>query len=124
MDPMQERALRLTLLVDLVHHRAIRIGPSSRSPRLDHESRIDYRDRNELMVGNLDAREALGDRGGTRQRRSADADDGEETAGGILNDFLHVLADVMHLCRLCVWADSRSRIRRSMSHTEGGKFGS
>src|SRR5260221_13769229 len=124
MDPMQERALRLTLLVDMVHHRAIRMGSSLRAPRFDHESRIDYRDRNELMMSELDAREAIGDRGGTRQRRSADAGDGEETAGGILNDLLHVLADVMHLCRLCVWADSRSCIRRSMSHTNGGKFAS
>ena len=29
----------------------------------------------------------------------ADADDGEESVGGILNGLLHVLAEVMHLYR-------------------------
>ena len=100
------------------------MGSSLRVPRFDHERRIDYRDRNELMMSDLDVREALGDRSGTRQRRSTDANDGEETAGGILNGLLHVLAEVMHLCGLGVWADSRARIRRSMSHTNCGKFGS
>jgi hypothetical protein len=31
------------------------------------KSRIDYRDRNELMMSDLDAREALGDRGSAEQ---------------------------------------------------------
>ena len=39
----------------------------SRVPYFDHESRIDYRDKNELMMGDLDAREALGDGSGTEQ---------------------------------------------------------
>ncbi len=54
----------------MVHHRDIRIGPGLRVPRFDHESRIDYRDRNELMMSDLDAREAFGDRSGTEQQRA------------------------------------------------------
>ena len=122
MNPMQERALRPTLLVDTVHH--IGMGSGLGVPRFDHESRVDYRDGNDPMMSDLDPREALGDRAGTRQRRSTDANDSEETAGGILNSLLHILAEVMHLCRLGVWADSWSHIRRSMSYTNGGKFGS
>ena len=38
---------------------------SSRVPPFDHESRIDYRDRNECMMSDLDTREALGDGSGT-----------------------------------------------------------
>jgi len=33
-------------------------------------------------------------------------DDDEETGSSILNGLLHVLAEVMHLRRLGVWADS------------------
>ena len=32
---------------------------------------------------------------GTEQRRPTDADDGEETVGGIPNGLLHVLAEVI-----------------------------
>ena len=78
--------------MDMMHHRDTRVVP-----RFDRERRIDLGDRNELMMSDLDAREALGDRGSTRQRRTADADDREETAGGVLNGLLHVLAKVMHL---------------------------
>ena len=78
--------------MDMMHHRDIRVVP-----RFDRESRVDYGDGNELMMSDLDAREAIGDRGSTRQRRTTDADDSEETAGGVLNGLLHVLAEVMHL---------------------------
>ena len=54
------------------------------------------------MMSDLDAREALEDRSDIEQRRPTDADDGEETVGSILNSLLHVLAEVMPLCRLGV----------------------
>jgi hypothetical protein len=56
----------------------------------------------ELMMSNLDAGEALGDRSRTRWRRSTGAN-GEEVAGGILNHLLHALAEVMHPGGLGVW---------------------
>src|SRR5260221_8419953 len=55
------------------------MGSSLRVPRFDHESRIDYRDKNELMMSDLDVRVALGDRSDTEQRRPTGSDDGEET---------------------------------------------
>jgi len=57
-----------------------------RVPYFDHESRIDYRDKNEFMMGDLDAREALGDGSGTEQQRPID---GEETVGGRVPPFDH-----------------------------------
>ena len=122
MDPMQEwpGALRLTLLVDMVHHRAIRMGSSLRPSCFDHKRRIDYRDRNKLMMSDLDARKALRDRSGTQQRRSTDANhDGKETAGGILNGLLHVLAEVMHLCRLSRGAAACRVCELGMSRKKG-----
>ena len=37
-------------------------GIQLEGPHFDHESRVDYRDRNELVMSDLDAREALEDR--------------------------------------------------------------
>jgi len=48
MDPMQEWVLRLTLLVDMVYHRDIRMGSSLRVSCFDYERRVDYRDRPEM----------------------------------------------------------------------------
>ena len=35
-----------------------------------------------------------------------------------MDGLLHVLAELMHLCRLGVLGDSQSGIHRSMSHTQ------
>ena len=119
MDAMQEIGSMVIVIVDLVHlmvhHGDVGTGPSVGIPRFDHESRINYRDGDELMMNNLDAGEALGDGSRTGWRRSTDADDGEEAAGGILNRLLHVLAEVTHLGGLGVWTIGQSCVRRSVS---------
>ena len=56
-----------------------------------------------LMMSNLDVGDALRDGSRTEWRRSTDANDGEEAAGGILNCLLHALVEVMHLGGLGVW---------------------
>ena len=48
------------MLVDMVHYRDVRMGSSLRVPHFDYRSRADYRDRNGLMISDLDAREASG----------------------------------------------------------------
>jgi|SRR6267142_191111 len=100
------------------------MGASLRIARFDYESRIECRDGDELMMSDLDTGKALGDGSGTGQRRSTDADDGKEAAGGTLDDLLHVFAEVTHLGRLSAWANGRSSIGRSVTYTNGGKFGS
>jgi hypothetical protein len=65
-------------------------------------------------MNNLDVGEALGDRSRTGWQRSTGAD-GEEVAGGILNRFLHALAEATHLGGLGIWTIGQSCIRRSMS---------
>jgi len=45
----------------------------------------------------------------------ADADDGEESVGGILNGLLHVLAEVMHRCRR--WSLGRESVLHSPHST-------
>jgi len=50
----------LAPLVDMAHRRDIRMGSSLKVPHFYHERRVDYRDRNELMMSDLDAREAWG----------------------------------------------------------------
>lgn len=118
----------MTVLVDPVpsgaHHGWVRMGANLGVYRFDPK-RIDHRDGAELMVGNLDAGDAtLRDGSSTRQRRSTDADDSEDTSGGILNGLLHVLAKVAHLGPLSVWACSRSHIGCSVPQADGGDLSS
>lgn len=118
MDAMQEWAPSPAIAVH------VGMGASLKIARFDHESRIECRDRDELMMSDLDTGKALGDGSGTGQRRSADADDGKEAAGGTLDGLLHVFAEVTHLGRPSVWANGRSSIGRGVSYTNGRKFGS
>ncbi len=57
----------------------------------------------------------LGDGSRTEWRRSTNANDGEEVAGGILNCLLHALVEVMHLGGLGVWTIGQSHICHSVS---------
>ena|SRR5260221_14626306 len=50
----------------IFEHRGLNVGVPDIF-RGDHKNRVNYRDRNELMVSDLDARKALKDRSGTRQ---------------------------------------------------------
>jgi len=90
----------LTLLVDMVHHRDVRMGSSLSIPHFDHKCRVDCSDRNELTMSDLDMRKALETGVVLNSKGPADADDGEELVGSILNGLLHVLAEVMHLVAL------------------------
>jgi hypothetical protein len=65
-----------------------------------------------LMMNNLDAGEALGDRSRTGWQRSTN---GEEAAGSILNHLLHGLAEVTHLGGLGIWTIGQSCVRCSVS---------
>ena len=96
----------LAPLVDMAHRRDVRTGSSLRVPHFYHERRVNYRDRNELMMSDLDAREASGTVVLNSKGPTNADDDDEETGGGILNGLLHVHAEVMHLRWLGVWANS------------------
>jgi len=59
------------------------------------------------MMSDLDAREASGTVVVLNSEGPTGADDNDkETGSGTLNGLLHVLAEVMHLRRLGVWANS------------------
>jgi len=83
----------LTPLVDMAHRRDVRTGSSLRVPNFYHERRVDYRDRNELMMSDLDVREASGTAVLNSEGPTDADDDDKETGGSILNGLLHVLAE-------------------------------
>jgi hypothetical protein len=124
MDALQEWSSRVTALLDLVVQGT---WPTLRTPRFDHERGSTVRGRDELMMGDLDASNAsFGDRYGTRRRgpTNMNTDYSKEASGGILNGFLHILADVTDLGRLGFRANNRWGICCSVSKANGGYLSS
>ena len=132
MDAAQERSLGKATLVDVVdpmvaHYSAIGLKLTLRISRFQRNSRMDHRDRDDLVISKMNATQAaLGNRGGIGQRRSTDSDNSEQTCGGILDGLLHILAKVTHPGGLDGRADRRSCVRGSMSQANcrdiGGRY--
>jgi hypothetical protein len=105
-------------IVDLMvtHYSAVRLRPTLRISCFQRNSRMDHRDRDDLVISKMNAAQAaLGNRSGIGQRRPTDSDNSEQTCGGILDGLLHVLAKVTHPGGLGVRADRRSYVRGSVS---------
>lgn len=116
-------------VVDLMvaHYSAVGLRPTLRISRFQRNSRMDHRDRDDLVISKLNAAQAApGNRSGIGQRRPTDSDNSEQTCGGIMDGLLHVLAKVTHPGRLGVQTDRRSRVRGSMSQANcrdiGGRY--
>jgi hypothetical protein len=132
MDAVQERSLRRTILVEVVdlmvaHYSAVGLRPTLRISSFQRNSRMDHRNRDDLVISKMNAAQAaLGNRSGVGQRRPTDSDNSEQTCGGILNGLLHVLAKVTHPGGLGVRADRRSCVRGRVSQANcrdiGGRY--
>ena len=108
----------------VVHHGTIELASLLGVPRSQYVGVVDHGDRDDLVIRDLDAGQtALGSTVGTRERRAADAYDGEQACGGILNGLLDVLAEMAHPRWLSVRADGRSRVRGSVPQTERRDIG-
>jgi hypothetical protein len=132
MDAVQERSLSRSILVEVVdlmmaHYSAVGLRPTLRISRFQCDSRMDHRDRDDLVVSKMNAAQAaLGNRSGIGQRRPTDSDNSEQTCGGTLDGLLHVLAKVTHPRGLSIWADRRTCVRGSVSQANcrdiGGRY--
>ena len=111
----------------LAHYSAVGLRPTLRISRFQRNSRMDHRDRDDLVISEMNtAQAALGNRSGIGQRRPTDSNNSEQTGGGIVDSVLHVLAKVTHPGGLGVRADRRSCVRGSVSQTNcrdiGGRY--
>jgi hypothetical protein len=81
----------------VAHHSAVGLRLTLRISRFQRSSRMDHRNRDDLVISKINATQgALGNRGGIGQRRPTESDDSEQTCGGILDGLLHILAKVTH----------------------------
>jgi hypothetical protein len=132
MDAVQERSLSRTVLVEVVdpvvaRYSAVGLRPTLRISRFQRNSRMDHRDRDDLVISKMNAAQAaLGNRSGIGQRRPTDSNNSEQTCGGIVDGVLHVLAKVTHPGGLGVRADRRTWVRGSVSQANwrdiGGRY--
>ena len=87
-----------------------------RISRFQRNSRMDHRDRDDLVIRKMNAAQAaLGNRIGIGQRRTTDSNNCEQTCGGIMDGLLHVLAKVANPGGLGIRAERRSCVRGSVS---------